>query len=194
MPLRPATEGEGALRDAIKSNLIARFPQIECPASKGSSISKRPLPAHIEAYGKLRHMAPTRLCYLSSQQRGQSVLQRLPDKASLPIPQSHRGCHSLRRRVVSIRGLRPHIRKRRGGAWIFVEPVEAGSSQELRAAMIDARGHAKAVQLYLMQPLRPGRSLLDRLAELRRYPARQRRDWVRRPRGPLGLRALRPNV
>ena len=91
MPLRPATKGEGALRDAIKSNLIDRL--MSTNRMSGVEVKfdfKASFTAHIEAYGKLRHMAPTRLCYLSSQQRGQSVLQRLPDKASLPIPRSHR--------------------------------------------------------------------------------------------------------
>ena len=56
--------------------------------------------------------------------------------------------------AVEIGGLRLHIRERRDGAWIFVAPVEAGPSQELRAAIVDARGHAKAVQFDLVEPLR----------------------------------------
>jgi hypothetical protein len=56
---------------------------------------------------------------------------------------------------VEIGGLRLHTAERSDGAWIFVAPVEPGPSQDLRAAMVDARRHAKAVQLYLMQPLRP---------------------------------------
>jgi hypothetical protein len=47
---------------------------------------------------------------------------------------------------------RPHIGKSLDDAWIFVGPVEPGPSQELPAAMIDTRGHAKAVQLYFMVP------------------------------------------
>jgi hypothetical protein len=37
----------------------------------------------------------------------------------------------------------------------------------LRAAVVDARGHAIAVELDLMHPLRPRRRLLDRLGKLR---------------------------
>ena len=31
-----------------------------------------------------------------------------------------------------------------------------GPGQQLRTAVVDPRGHAKAVQLYFVQPLRPG--------------------------------------
>jgi hypothetical protein len=37
-------------------------------------------------------------------------------------------------------------------------------------AVVDARGHTRAVQLDFMQPLRPRRSGLDELAELGRDP------------------------
>ena len=47
----------------------------------------------------------------------------------------------------------------------------ARSSQELRATVVDARGHAKAVEFYFMQPLRSRRSLLDQLGKLRRDEA-----------------------
>ena len=40
-------------------------------------------------------------------------------------------------------------------AWIFGSPVEASPSQQLHAPIVDARGHAKAIELYLMQPLGP---------------------------------------
>jgi hypothetical protein len=52
---------------------------------------------------------------------------------------------------------------------------EACASQELGAAVVDARGHAKAVQFYFMQPLRPGRRLFDRLGKLRRDEVRKGR-------------------
>ena len=63
-------------------------------------------------------------------------------------------------------------------------------SQELCAAIVDARRHAEAVEFYLMQPLRSGRSLLDRLAKLRRDEARKRRSTVASARrtGRDGLR------
>ena len=53
--------------------------------------------------------------------------------------------------------------------------------------MVDARGHAKAVQFYFMQPLRPRRSFLDRLAELGWYPARKRRRRILTTLRPTGL-------
>jgi hypothetical protein len=57
--------------------------------------------------------------------------------------------------AVKIGGLRLHICKRPDGSWIFLAPVKPSPSQELRAAIFDAGGHAKAVQLYLVQPLWP---------------------------------------
>ena len=41
--------------------------------------------------------------------------------------------------------------------------TQLGPGQELHTAVIEARGHAKAVELYLMQPLRPRRRLFDQL-------------------------------
>jgi hypothetical protein len=76
--------------------------------------------------------------------------------------------------AVEMGGPRLHIRKCRYRAWIFLAPVEPGPSQELRAAIVDARGHAKAVQLYLMQ---------------RRWARRgpHCRHWLSRCLGRLGL-------
>jgi hypothetical protein len=65
--------------------------------------------------------------------------------------------------TVDIGGLHVHVRKRRDGARIFGGPVQAGSGQELHTAIIDARGHAIAVELDFVDPLRAGRRLLDRL-------------------------------
>ena len=74
--------------------------------------------------------------------------------------------------AVEIGGLDVQVRERRDGAWIFVGPVEPGPSQQLHAAVVDARGHAIAVQLDFVQPLRPRRRLLDRLGKLRRDEVR----------------------
>jgi hypothetical protein len=63
--------------------------------------------------------------------------------------------------AVDVSRLRLQICERRDDAWIFVAPVEPGASQELHAAVVDARGHAIAVQFDFMQPLRPRRRLLD---------------------------------
>ena len=41
--------------------------------------------------------------------------------------------------------------------------------------MVDAHGHAKAVEFYFIQPLRSRRSLLDWLGKLRRDEARKGR-------------------
>jgi hypothetical protein len=49
--------------------------------------------------------------------------------------------------------------------------------------MIDARGHAKAVEFDLMEPSRSGRRLLDRLGKLRRNEAGKGRASA----GPTGL-------
>jgi hypothetical protein len=65
-------------------------------------------------------------------------------------------------------------------------PVEARSGQELRAAVVDARGHAITVKLNLVQPLRSGWRLLDRLRKLGRDEGRQR-DVVARSTGFDGM-------
>ena len=70
--------------------------------------------------------------------------------------------------AIEITGLDVQVRERRGCAWIFGGPVEAGPGQELHAAIVDAGGHAKAVELDFMQPLRPRGGLFDELGELRR--------------------------
>ena len=57
--------------------------------------------------------------------------------------------------AVDIGGLHVQIRERRDGARIFGSPVEAGPGQQLHTAVVDARGHTIAVQLDLVQPLRP---------------------------------------
>ena len=75
--------------------------------------------------------------------------------------------------AVEISGLHVQVRERRDGARIFVGPVEPGPSQKLHAPVVDARGHAIAVELYFMQPLRPRRRLLDRLGKLRRDESRK---------------------
>ena len=69
---------------------------------------------------------------------------------------------------VEVGGFRLHIRERRECAWIFVAPIKPGPGEELRAAMVEARRHAKAVQFYFVQPPRPRRRFRDRLAKLRR--------------------------
>jgi hypothetical protein len=57
--------------------------------------------------------------------------------------------------AIDVSGLDVEIRERYDGARIFVGPIEAGPSQQLHAPVVDARRHAIAVQLYLVQPLRP---------------------------------------
>jgi len=76
--------------------------------------------------------------------------------------------------AVDVSCVHPHIGERRDRARIFVGLVEAGPSQKLHSAVIDARGHAKAVEFDFMQPLRPRGRLLDRLGKLRRDEARKR--------------------
>ena len=68
-------------------------------------------------------------------------------------------------------------------------PVQSrpGPGQKLHAAIVDARGHAIAVELDLVHPLRPRGRLLDRLGKLRRDEARKGRVAARRP----GLEGLR---
>jgi hypothetical protein len=75
--------------------------------------------------------------------------------------------------AVEIGGLRPHGPERRRHAGISGCPVEAGARQKLGLAALDARRHAKTVELDLMQPLRPRRGLFDQLCKLRRYPLRK---------------------
>ena len=72
-----------------------------------------------------------------------------------------------------IGGLHLHVRERCDGARIFGSPVEASPGQELHAAIVDPRGHAEAVQLDFVDPLRPRGRLLNRLGKLRRYEARK---------------------
>ena len=86
-----------------------------------------------------------------------------------------------------IGGLHVQVRERRDGARIFGGPVEPGPGQELHAAVVDARGHAIAVQLDLVHPLRPRRRLLDRLGKLRRDELRKGSIAARR----TGLDGLR---
>ena len=57
--------------------------------------------------------------------------------------------------AVEIGGLRAARRERRQRARIFGAPVEPGAGQQLYLAALDARSHAKAVELDLVQPLRP---------------------------------------
>jgi His Kinase A (phospho-acceptor) domain len=59
--------------------------------------------------------------------------------------------------AIDIGGLHIEICESGDGAWIFFGPVEPGASEELHAAVVDARGHAIAVQLYLVHPLCPRR-------------------------------------
>ena len=63
--------------------------------------------------------------------------------------------------AVEISGLHVEVGERGDGARIFVGPVEPGPGQQLHPAVVDARGHAKAVELDLVHPLRPGGRLLD---------------------------------
>ena len=64
--------------------------------------------------------------------------------------------------AIDVSGLYLEVRKRGDDARIFGRPVEPGPGQQLRMAIVDARGHTIAVELDLMQPLRPRRRLLDR--------------------------------
>jgi len=63
--------------------------------------------------------------------------------------------------AIEIGGLHVQVRKRCDGARIFVSPVEPSAGQQLRLALVDPRGHAIAVELDLMQPLRPRRRFLN---------------------------------
>ena len=73
--------------------------------------------------------------------------------------------------AVDIGGLRLHIRRAPRWRRIFGGPIEAGSGEELHTAVVDARGHAKAVQFDLVHPLRACGGLLDRLGKLWRDEA-----------------------
>ena len=57
--------------------------------------------------------------------------------------------------AVEVSGLGPHLREGGNDARIFVAPIEARPRQQLHSPALDARGHAKAVELDLMEPLRP---------------------------------------
>jgi hypothetical protein len=76
--------------------------------------------------------------------------------------------------AIEISVLDIQVRERCDGAGIFVGPIEAGPSQELYVSIVDARGHAKAVQFYFMELLRPQRWFLDRRGKLRRDKPRKR--------------------
>ena len=75
--------------------------------------------------------------------------------------------------AVEIGRLHVHVGERCDGARVFGGPVEAGPGEQLYAAIVEARGHAIAVQLYFMHPLRPRRRLLDRLGKLERDELRE---------------------
>jgi hypothetical protein len=76
--------------------------------------------------------------------------------------------------AIEIGGLHVQGPQRRDGAWIFAGPVKAGPGEQLHAAVVDACGHAIAVKLDLMNPLWPGRRVLDRLRKLERDEWRNR--------------------
>jgi hypothetical protein len=69
--------------------------------------------------------------------------------------------------AVEIGRLHVHVGERCDGARVFGGPVEAGPGEQLYAAIVDPCGHAIAVQLDFVDPLRPGWRLLDRLGKLR---------------------------
>src|ERR1700722_7490832 len=66
---------------------------------------------------------------------------------------------------VEVSGPDVELQERCDSAWIFVGPVEAGPGQQLHAPVVDARGHAIAVQFHASTEARRG--LPDRLRELR---------------------------
>jgi hypothetical protein len=84
--------------------------------------------------------------------------------------------------AVEVGCLHVEVSERGHGARIFGSPVAPGPGQQLRAAVVDARGHAIAVELDLVHPLRSRRWLLDRLGKLWRDEARQGRVSPRRAR------------
>ena len=57
--------------------------------------------------------------------------------------------------AVEIGGLHRQLREGGDDARIFVAPIEPRPRQQLHTPTLDARGHAEAVELDLMQPLRP---------------------------------------
>ena len=75
--------------------------------------------------------------------------------------------------AIKIGCLHVQLRHGRDDVWIFMGPVEPRASQQLRTTIVDAGGNALAVQLYVVQPLRPRRWLLDELGELRRDELRK---------------------
>ena len=52
--------------------------------------------------------------------------------------------------AIDVGRLHHRVGERRDGARIFVGPVEARPSEELHAAIVNTRGHAKAVQFDFM--------------------------------------------
>ena len=58
--------------------------------------------------------------------------------------------------AVEISCLRTDLRQLGDDARILVGPIEARPREQSRPAALDSRGHAKAVQLDLVEPLRPG--------------------------------------
>jgi hypothetical protein len=80
---------------------------------------------------------------------------------------------------------------RRTDAFGYVS-LEPGPSHQLHAAIVDPRGHTIAVQLYLVQPLRPRRWFLDGLGKLRRDEP-WKGDATARRTGLNGLRGRMPD-
>src|ERR1700684_1237099 len=63
--------------------------------------------------------------------------------------------------AVQIGSFRVQVRERFGDARIFASPVKPSSCQQLRTAVLDARSRTIAVELDLMDPLRPRWRRLD---------------------------------
>ena len=82
--------------------------------------------------------------------------------------------------AVEISGLHSQLRKRCDGARILIGLVEPGPGLQLYPPVVDARGHAIAVELDLVHPPRPCRRLLDRLRKLERDEWRKGRALARR--------------
>ncbi len=57
--------------------------------------------------------------------------------------------------AVEVGALDRHLCESCRDARIFLAPVEPGPRQQLHAPMVDARGHAKAVELDFVEPSRP---------------------------------------
>ena len=70
---------------------------------------------------------------------------------------------------------------------VAVRPLARRAVSRHVFRLVDARGHPKAVELDFMQPLRPRRRLLDRLAELRGIQRGSGDVAPSRPRGATGL-------